>query len=635
MKRIPLILRAAALLILLLLFGSCGKVKRVVFQNVNVVPMTAEKVLKNRDVVIRGSTIESILPGGTADVSQADLVIPGEGKYVIPGLADMHVHLYLDPDGSDLPLYIANGVTTIRDCNGRDFMLDFRKDVENGKRVGPGMYITTYTIRGFEDKPWTLVKERYEKGFDAVKFYDFFPSRTSFHRAMEEAKTLNAYTIGHIPYKVGLAGIIEEGMDEVAHVEELAWEFADIDTGLNYKSGDAWLGYIVGNFIQKYANKPMDEVRAILREEAREIAAMLKDRDITVSTTCNYTHMMDEKLFHPDKFIQNPCFKYLPPLYYIDVGLGREKHQQQFKGIEHLLPVWQAMLEELNRALHEQGILIAGGTDAIWYMGLVPGFSLHDELAYFVDIGFSPYQALRLCTVNGGIVVARMDGLQKPESGTVEAGKRADLVLLEENPLENIDAVRNNCGVMADGRWYSSKDCAELLAFDECKHQEYLRLYNACRKLTQNEITPIVQFLKDTPYEEISGAVYKSTSLTTEIIKKLKRIDETVFLKTFFQDVVEANWDNANYLNTISWRLGHDMRIEAIYPDAIRAVKRSLELSESAAVYDTLAWLYALNGEYENAMKAIDNAKELDPQNKSWDQTRDKIMEMKNGNQGI
>jgi len=633
MKRIPLILRAAALLILLLLFGSCGKVKTVVFRNVNVVPMTTERVLKNQDVVIHGSTIEAIVPGGTADVSQTDLVIPGEGKYLIPGLADMHVHLYLDPEGNGLPLYLANGVTTIRDCNGRDFMLKFRKEIKDGDRPGPRMYMTTYTIRGFEDKPWNLVKERYEKGCDAVKFYSFFPSCTSFHRAMMEASALDAYTIGHIPYKVGLAGIIEEGMHEVAHVEELAWEFADIDTGLNYKSGDAWLEYIVGNFILKYADKPMDEVRAILKEEAREIALMLRDRDIAVSTTCNYTHMMDEKLFHPDKFIHNPSLKYLPPLYYIDVGLGREKHQQQFKGIEHLLPVWQTMLEELNLALHEQGILIAGGTDAIWYMGLVPGFSLHDELAYFVDIGFTPYEALRLCTVNAGIVAARMNGLQTPESGTVEIGKQADLVLLEYNPLEDINAVRHNCGVMADGRWYSKDACAQLLAFDEVKHKEYLRLYDACRKLTHNEITPIVQFLKDTPYEEISDAVYKSTHLTTEIIKKLKRIDETVFLKKFFQDVVDANWDNANYLNTFSWRTGHDMRIEAIYPDAIRAVKRSLELSESAAVYDTLAWLYALNGEYENALKAIDNAKEMDPENKSWDQTREKIMEMKKGDQ--
>jgi len=627
MRRVQLILRAAALIILLLL-GSCGKDKTVVFRNVNVIPMTSETVLTNQDVIIHGNTIRKIVPGGAADVSMADLVIPCDGKYLIPGLADMHIHLYLDTDGSELPLYIANGVTTIRDCNGRDFMLQWRKEVEKGRLAGPRLYLTTHTIRGYEDAPWTLVKERYEKGYDAVKFYSYFPSRTSFHKAMKEAKTLNAYTIGHIPYKLGLAGIIEEGMNEVAHVEELAWEFADIDTSLNM-SANEWLPYIVGKYIQKYDGKSMAEVRALLKPEAREIARQLKGRHIPVTTTLYYSHILDQKLFNPDVYIRAPYFKYLPVKYYMNVGLGREKHQRQFGEIPHLVPVWQAVLEELMSALHEEHVTIVGGTDAIWDMGVVPGFSLHNELAYFVETGFTPYEALSFCTCNPGRVAARMDGLEKHHFGTVETGQLADLVLLEENPLEDINAVRNNCGVMANGRWFSPEDCAAMLYFDEQKHQDYLELYTACRELTRGNWQPVTDLMEKTAYEDIKEAVYTNVDICTKKIELLINEDRGDKAEKYFTETITHNWDDYKFLTVFSWRAGIDMKIAGVYPDAIRAVKRALELSKQAGIYETLALLYAYSGDYEQGITAAKEAKKLDPANKRWNETLQEIKEMR------
>ncbi len=621
--------KSITIFILILLFLtplSCSRVRTVVFKNVTVVPMYDNIILENRDVYIKGSRIDAIVETGTRQ-ENADIIIDGKGKYLMPGLADMHIHLYQDPKGSGLPLYVANGVTTVRDCNGRDFILNFKKEIDNGTRVGPRIYCTTYTIRGFENEPWRLVRERYKKGYDAVKFYSYFPSRTSFHKAMQEAKALHAYTIGHIPYKLGLAEIIEEGMNEVAHVEELAWEYADIDTSLTMAPNE-WLRYIIGRYIQKYGGKSIEKVRSLLKPEAKEIALRLKGRNIPVSTTCYYSHMLTEKLFDPDAYIRTPYLKYLPVQYFINVGLGREKHQQQFREISRLIPVWQAMLEELLYALHEQDITIVGGTDALWDMGIVPGFSLHNELAYFVEIGFTPYEALRFCTVNAGLIAARMDGLQAPEIGTIEAGKLADMVLLEKNPLEEIAAVRKNCGVMANGRWYSPETCADLLAFDEKKHQDYLKVYEACRALVRDDVSPIVEFLEETPYDDITAAVYRSDVLSTEIIRQLKRSGDGESIKTFFHNAIEANWNNANYLNTLAWRAGHDMKITEIYPDAIRAVKRALELHEAAGIYDTLAWLYALNGDHEEAVDAIAAAKRLDPENNAWDDTLEKISKM-------
>jgi len=561
---------------------------------------------------------------------EADIVIDGKGKYLMPGLADMHMHIYQNTEGSDLPLYIANGVTTVRDCNGRDFILKFREDVEKGKRVGPRILCTTYTIRGYEKEPWKLVKERYGKGYDAVKFYSYFDSGDAFHEAMKEAKDINAYTIGHIPYKAGLDGIIEEGMDEIAHVEEVAWEFADIDKNQTMKAND-WLRYIVGRYIQKYADLPIHKLKKVLQTEAQQIVQKLKGKNIAVSTTCHYTHALEKKIYDAENYIMSPHLKYLPPDYYINVGLGQEKHQRQFGEIAGLIPVWKIMLETLFVNLHQEGILIVGGTDALWDMGLVPGFSLHDELLYFVDTGLSPYEALRMCTANSGEVARRMKSLEKSEFGTIETGKRADLVLLNDNPLEDINHIRTNSGVMANGKWYSREDCTKLLAFDDSRHQAYLDVFKACQALRKNNEVPLNEFMQRTEYADIKKTIYKHRDISTRLIEIMHQKGQTDRVKEYFMRAVKSNWDDFNYLNAISWNAGCEMRIKAIYPDAIRATKRAIELRENAGIYDTLAWLYALNEEYDQALHAIDEAKKLDPENKAWDETRDKILEMKNG----
>lgn len=628
MKILKAVFKNFTWVLIFLLLTSCSKVKTVVFKNVNVIPMTSEIVLENRDVYVKGNQIDAIVPTGTDIQGQADIIIDGEGKYLIPGLADMHVHIYRNIEGSDLPLYIATGVTTIRDCNGREFILKFRDEVEKGKKAGPRIFCTTHTIRGLEEKPWKLVRERYEKGYDAVKFYSWFKSGEAFHKAMNEAKKINAYTIGHIPYKVGLDGIIEEGMNEIAHVEEIAWEFADIDKSLSMEANE-WLRYIVGRFIQKYGDLPPPKMKDAIQLEAQQIVRKLKGEKITVSTTCHYTHNLEKKIFDIENYIMTPYLKYLPPDYYINVGLGREKHQRQFGEIAGLINVWKTMLATLLVNMHQEGILIVGGTDAIWDMGIVPGFSLHAELIYFVNIGLTPYEALRLCTANSGEAARRMKGLEKSEFGTLESGKRADLVLLDNNPLEDILYIRVNSGVMANGRWYSQEDCTALLYFDEKKHQDYLDVFKACRALIKNNEQLLDQFMQKTDYEDIKNSIYKHIDISTKMIEVMHKKYKTERVKEYFQEAVKSNWDNVNYLNTLSWRAGCEMKIAEIYPDAIRAVKRAIKLRKNAGIYDTLAWLYAFSGDYDKAINAINEAKRLDPENKAWDETREEILKIK------
>jgi tetratricopeptide (TPR) repeat protein len=296
-----------------------------------------------------------------------------------------------------------------------------------------------------------------------------------------------------------------------------------------------------------------------------------------------------------------------------------------------MIPVWAAMLETLLIQLHKQGILMVGGTDAIWNMGLVPGFSLLDELAYFVRLGLTPYEALKMCTVNAGEVARRMKGLKKAEFGTIETGMRADLILLDRNPLEDINHIRTNSGVMTGGRWFSKKDCAGLLAFDEDRYQAYLDLFECCRSMKKRDVSLLDDFIQKTKFEDIKRTLYKHRDISAQFIRSLYKNDKMDRVKEFFNNVVKSNWDDANFLNAIAWNTGVEMKIGAVYPDAVKAVRRALELHENAGIYDTLAWLYALNGDYENALNAIDEAKRLDPDNNAWDKTREKIIQMKNG----
>jgi hypothetical protein len=169
-----------------------------------------------------------------------------------------------------------------------------------------------------------------------------------------------------------------------------------------------------------------------------------------------------EKLFHPDRFLQRPETRYLPAGYLEGFRSDREKHQRQFQGAEVFAPFKYRLDQKLLAELKAMDICLLLATDAgSGKMGLVPGFSVHDELDILVANGFTPYEAIRTGTVNAARVVALMgrDG----NFGTIETGKRADLILVTENPLEDVAHIRGIVGVMAAGRWYDAATLQKML----------------------------------------------------------------------------------------------------------------------------------------------------------------------------
>lgn len=470
-----------AITLSLLIFVGCSKYQSslpsliqkskgvIAFQNVNLVPMTDEKIVKNQTVLVKGNRIIEIGPSETIAVPENSQRINGTGAYLMPGLADMHMHTRDNWDDwlgdwpvSPLYLYLANGVTTIR-CFGptggsQNYVLRWRDKISKGKLIGPNIYTSGPIIYGPVNNPQKIVREQIAKGFDFIKLYSYL-SREEFHEAMVTAKQAGKYTAGHIPFQVGLDGVLSEGMDEIAHIEELAWEFVDFDRNKGLK-GREWMGYVIKTAYQQfkpYFGLNMGELEEIFGNSVSSVARKLHSENIPVCTTLFIDEVIVEKLFEPEQFLSKPENRYLPRKYLAAFRQGREKHQVQFRGGKDFAPFKRRVDRILFKYLKEAGVILVLGTDAgTGWMGIVPGISIHEELRILTENGFTPYEAIKTGTVNAAKVVEKMNG--NGDFGTLEIGKRADLILLKNNPLEDISNIKNILGVIASGRWYEKAE---------------------------------------------------------------------------------------------------------------------------------------------------------------------------------
>ncbi|HEY45162.1 MAG: hypothetical protein AMJ88_14845 [Anaerolineae bacterium SM23_ 63] len=444
------------------------------FIHVNLIPMTAEVVIADQTVLIDGKKIVAIGPSSEVSIPENATVIDGEGAYLMPGLADMHMHTNQDWDSgvwpvSPLALYLANGVTTIRDFGptGRDltYALRWREQIEAGTRIGPTIYASgkILFVSPLGD-PQGLVRENHELGFDFLKLYSYL-SPEDFHEALITAKELGMYSAGHIPFAVGLEGVLAEDMNEIAHVEELLFEFIEFDKGKKLDI-DEWWAYLKGSALEQFEISAGFEGSGFEHQHAGTMARIIEQlhsAGAPLCTTMVVDDVVQQKLFELDAFLARPEIGYIPTAYLDLLRQGEEKHQLQCKGIEDLCAFKYDIDRWVLTELHQAGVPLLLGTDSA-ILAVVPGFSIHDELRILVENGFTPYEAIKTGTVNASVVVEKMVG--EGDFGTIEAGKRADLLLVNGNPLEDIGAIRDLKGVMAAGRWYSRELLDQLIATD-------------------------------------------------------------------------------------------------------------------------------------------------------------------------
>ena len=432
-----------------LLFAA-EKPAPVAFVNVTVVPMDGEHLRRGQTVVIRDSRIADIGTASSVKVPSDALRIDGAGKYLMPELTDAHFHLQGNErdDRQLLQILVANGVTCILNLYGTQSMLDLRERVARGDVLGPTIYSSgPYVSDAPHAQPEAddverMVVEQKRAGYDLIKTHGDF-SREAFHRLFVVARRERIKVIGHAPRNLGVEPMFEERMDAIAHAEEFIYAYFFFAAPPGMQEAD-----------------PETRRRFLENAEKRipELAtATAKARMWVVPNLVAYT-MIVQQGTDLASVLARPETKYVPPRIADDWQPGRNRYDRRYppEMAEHMR--WRlGLLSKLTAGFRETGVRMMAGTDAP-IPGVVPGFSLHDELKLLVAAGLTPYDALRTATANA----AEFLGVPG-EFGTVTVGARADLLLLDANPLSDVANAARRSGVMVRGRWLAESELRAML----------------------------------------------------------------------------------------------------------------------------------------------------------------------------
>ena len=408
----------------------------VAFRDVTVVPMDSERVLRNQTVIVKNRFIAAIGDSKTVAIPTDAVLIDGSGKYLLPGLADMHVHT--DPD--DFLLFLANGITTIREMNGSPNHLKWRAQLSSGEILGPRLFVASTMIAGEKqryrhvlvttpEQAAKVVVGFAEQHYDFIKVYDGL-SLAVYDQIIQTARQEKIPVVGHIPSAVGLERVLESGQRSIEHTEQIEYAAAGGDRPLSSQEADAVAARIV-------------------RANVWVTPTLASQEILCQQGTAWFNALFDRPEM---KFVDPSTLSWWSSLKNMDSHSDSTKDGGDKPG-----SLFLSSQVNLVGALNRRHALLLAGTDTPNPL-LVPGFSLHDELRNLREAGLTNFEVLQTATVNP----ARFLGVLA-DSGTVEVGKRADLVLVDANPLQGLEVLRAPAGVMAEGKWLSRTQLKELL----------------------------------------------------------------------------------------------------------------------------------------------------------------------------
>ncbi|HLO97198.1 MAG TPA: amidohydrolase family protein [Fimbriimonas sp.] len=435
-----------------------------VIQNVSIITPGETKVQKAKDVAFDGKQILWIKNHSNIAAAPDVRLIDGSGKFLIPGLWDMHTHL---SDGKSLGLFTANGVTGIRVMFGATYQLSLRKDVQNGKILGPTMVLGSPIVDG--PKPiWpgsiavsnaeqarVAVRKIKQDGYDFVKVYSLL-SREAYFAIADECKKEKIPFAGHVPHSVGLLEAQKAGQISAEHVMGNLVECSTHADEFRQK-----FDQVVGEGMAKTSEMSRAAAAEIIdsfsAEKEKALVKGLKGGALwqcpTLVVLRNVAYMND------GRFGSDPRNKYVNPFV-----LNGWDPAKDFRLKNRTAVDWERAQKsylatfQFTKKLVEGGANVLAGTDCLNPF-VYPGFSLHDELDLLVKVGMSPTQALASATVNP----ARFLGLSKTH-GRIEIGKVADLVLLTANPLEDIRNTTKIDMVVNSGKVFDRSELDKVLA---------------------------------------------------------------------------------------------------------------------------------------------------------------------------
>lgn len=518
------------------------------FIHVRVIPMDTDQILDDHTVLIENGRIARIGPSKDIPIPSGTRTIDGRNeRYLMPGLCDSHVHV-LEPD--EFALYVVNGVTTVRNMSGEPFHLDWRRAIADERMFGPTLVTTGPTIDSVppdgsnraivrtRDEAELAVELMHADGYDLLKVYSGL-TPDAFDGVMRASKRLQMQVVGHLARPVGLERALAAGQASIDHAEE----------------------YLYTYFANAGPEKIPDAVR-ITRDAGASVVPTLVAFDTIRAQVADVAAMS-----------KRPELRFVDPAQVARWQRKDTGYQRTFAPSDAArLASSLAFQKALVRALHEGGVPLLAGTDAGVAFGVsfvLPGFALHEELANLRACGLSPFETLRTATSNAARFLRR-----EKEFGTVTVGSRADLVLLEKNPLEDVAHASRIAGVMLRGRWLPKEELGAL--------------------------------------REALAALYRDEA---RFVSELRAEGPSKASERFL-DARERNpatrWFRESALNALGYEWLAAERVE----DAVVAFELCVEAYPlSASAHDSLGEGYARAGRVADAIASYERSLALDPSN--------------------
>ncbi|MCJ7465686.1 MAG: amidohydrolase family protein [Maribacter sp.] len=446
-----------ALLSLILFFGcntqNNNTIDLIIF-NVNVIDVITGDIIENQDVLIKDSTIVTIL-GKSENNGIYKERIDGTGKYLIPAFWDMHVHIQ---DSSYLKMFLDYGIVGVRDMGGcvsiptdgceslcPDILNKWKEKIHNGEIKGPELYISGPPLSGtgWSTSLAATSIEEVQNSFeiilnnqvDFVKVYENIPA-DAYREIARLCKIHNLDFAGHVSESLLLSEISDLGQKSIEHIrEQILYCYTNDPNELE--------SFMVED---SYSKEDREFVKPWIDDTQNAIEAFKRNKTWFVPTM---TVQFARQRYNDSTWIHNPLRKQLPKSVndVLIKYLERMRENQDKKGDS----LWWSALQKLVNRLNDEGIGLLAGSD-LTCEGGIPGFSLHEELKFLVNAGLSPLQALQTATINP----ATYFGLNS--SGKVEENYSADLILLNKNPLKSIDNTLSINTVIRKGKIYIKKD---------------------------------------------------------------------------------------------------------------------------------------------------------------------------------
>ncbi len=434
----------------------------VAITHVTVINPGTSSVSADQTVTMQGTQITSVTPSAKATIPNHARVIDAHGQYLMPGLWDMHVHSAFGdwfPGGREviLPLFIANGVTGVRDMGGDlPVLFEWRKQIAAGKLVGPRMVVSGPMLDGYlpgnklrfpssvpittSESAVAAVDSLKAQGVDFVKVQSVI-SHDAYLAAAAEAHKQNLPIVGHVPDKVRISETISAGQKSIEHLMGI-FEGCSTDED-KFIRGEGNLQLLLSTFEQSRCDAI---IRSLAQHQVWQCPTLAWQRGGTFLDQLDWKHQpLDKYVPAPWRDVTWRRFndEMMPDLKRDPLALRQEYFKRNL---------------QMVGAMHHAGVPFLAGTDSAPGIYIMPGFSLHDELANFVEAGFTPMESLQTAT---SLPAKFLE--QEKSFGSIEPGKIADLVLLSANPLTDIHNIRKISAVVANGRLFDRKDLDAML----------------------------------------------------------------------------------------------------------------------------------------------------------------------------